>query len=93
MPLLRPIKKPVNSVTKILVDPTAPSAVDPANRPTTATSDMLNSTCSRLDRASGRLTRRICFASGPSVRVFAFFMVPISSIFPYTTPPHWGEHS
>ena len=64
----------------MLVEPTAPSAVEPANRPTTATSDMLNKTCSRLDNARGRLTRRICFASGPSVRdlvldfMFSFFL-------------------
>ena len=69
-----------DSVTKMLVEPTAPSAVEPANRPTTATSDMLNKTCSRLDNASGRLTRRICFARGPSVRdlvldfMFSFFL-------------------
>ena len=43
-----------DSVTKMLVEPTAPSAVEPANRPTTATSDMLNKTCSRLDNASGK---------------------------------------
>ena len=80
MPLLRPIRKPVNRVTRMLVEPTAPSAVEPANRPTTATSDMLNSTCSRLESASGRLTRKICFARGPSVRdvvvdfIFSFFL-------------------
>ena len=79
MPLLRPIRKPVNRVTRMLVEPTAPSAVDPANRPTTATSDMLNSTCSRLDRASGRLTSKICLASGPSVRVLVVdFIVSFS---------------
>ena len=54
----------------VLVEPTAPSAVDPAKRPTTATSDILNSTCSRLESASGRLTRKICLARGPSVSVF-----------------------
>ena len=72
MPLLRPMRKPVNRVTKMLVEPTAPSAVEPANRPTTAMSDMLNSTCSRLDSASGRLTRRICLARGPSVSDLVF---------------------
>ena len=65
------MRKPVNRVTKMLVEPTEPRAVEPANRPTTATSDILKSTCSRLDRASGRLTRRICLARGPSVRDFA----------------------
>ena len=58
-------EKPVNRVTKMLVEPTEPRAVEPANRPTTATSDILKSTCSRLDRTSGRLTRRICLARGP----------------------------
>ena len=66
------MRKPVNRVTKMLVEPTAPSAVEPANLPTTAKSDMLNSTCSRLDSASGRLTRRICLARGPSVSVWVF---------------------
>ena len=92
MPLLNPMRKPVNKVTRMLVEPTAPSAVEPANRPTTATSDMLNSTCSRLERASGRLTRKICFASGPSVSVLVdeliFSFLSFSQI--QTVPAHTG---
>ena len=61
------MRKPVKRVTKVEVEPTAPSAVEPAKRPTTATSDMLKRICSRLDSTSGRLTSRICLASGPSV--------------------------
>ena len=76
-----------DSVTKMLVEPTAPSAVEPANRPTTATSDMLNKTCSRLDNASGRLTRRICFARGPSVRDLVLdFMLSFSFFSPKPCP-------
>ena len=82
MPPLRPIRKPVNRLTRMLVEPTAPSAVEPANRPTTATSDMLNSTCSRLESASGRLTRKICLARGPSVSVLVFDF--IFSFYPLT---------
>ena len=40
-----PIIKPVNSVTRIAVEPTAPSASALENLPTTATSAILNSTC------------------------------------------------
>ena len=49
--------------------------MEPANRPTTATSDMLNRICKRLDKASGRLTSRICLASGPSIMVLDFEVV------------------
>ena len=70
----------------MLVEPTAPSAVDPANRPTTATSDMLNSTCSRLDRASGRLTSKICLARGPSVRVLVVDFIVSFFLFRFQTP-------
>ncbi len=48
----------MNRVTSVLVEPTAPSAVEPAKRPTTATSDILNSTCSRLESASGRTDQK-----------------------------------
>ena len=67
-PLPMPIRKPVNSVTRIEVDPTDPSASGPANCPTTATSDMLNSTCSTFVAISGRENRIICWTSGPCVR-------------------------
>ena len=62
-----PIKKPVNSVTSVAVEPTAPSAVDPANWPTTAMSDILNSTCTTFETISGTLNRKICRPSGPRV--------------------------
>ena len=38
---------------------------------------MLNRICKRLDKASGRLTSRICLASGPSVMVLDFEVVPM----------------
>ena len=77
-----------------LVEPTAPSAVEPANRPTTATSDMLNKTCSRLDNASGRLTRRICFARGPSVRDLVLdFMLSFSFFSPKPCPRTPGHNT
>ena len=40
-----PMRKPVNSVTRMVVEPTAPRASALENLPTTATSAMLNSTC------------------------------------------------
>ena len=67
-PLPMPIMKPVNSDTRIVVEPTAPRASAPAKRPTTAMSDMLNSTCSTLESISGRLKRTMDGNSGPSVR-------------------------
>ena len=67
-PVPTPIRKPVNSVTRMVVEPTAPSAAEPANRPTTAMSDMLNSTCSTFEIISGRLKKRICFPRRPCVK-------------------------
>ena len=55
----------------MVVEPTAPRAWEPANRPTTAMSDILKRACNRLERTSGTLKMKICRASGPSVRFFA----------------------
>lgn len=55
----------VNRDTKMVVEPTAPNAVEPANRPTTATSAILNNTCSRLEKIRGMLNRKICSPTGP----------------------------
>ena len=82
-------EKPVNRVTKMLVEPTEPRAVEPAKRPTTATSDMLKRTCSRLDRTSGRLTRRICLARGP--RSVTLWMN--SCFFPFSYPEAMPAHT
>lgn len=68
MPLPSPIRKPVNRLTSVVVEPTAPSATEPEKRPTTAISDILNSTCSRLEAISGRLNSRICLYREPLVR-------------------------
>ena len=54
-PLESPMSRPVNSVISILVEPTAPSAIGPANLPTTAISDILNRTCRILENISGTL--------------------------------------
>ena len=60
----------------------------------TATSDMLNKTCSRLDNASGRLTRRICFARGPSVRDLVLdFMFSFSFSSPKPCPRTPGHNT
>lgn len=93
MPLLRPMRKPVNRVTKMLVEPTEPRAVEPAKRPTTATSDMLKRTCSRLDRTSGRLTRRICLARGPSVSDFVDELMFFPFSYPEAVPAHTGAQA
>ena len=67
-PLPMPISMPVKSVTSIAVEPTEPSAPEPANLPTTAISDILNNTCNIFENISGRLNRRIFFGREPVVR-------------------------
>ncbi len=64
-PLASPSKIPVDNVTKILVDPTAPRAMGPANLPTTATSEILKTTCRILENISGTLKNRIFFHKEP----------------------------
>ena len=66
-PLDRPIRKPVKSVTSVDVEPTEPSAVALENFPTTATSAILNGTCSSCENISGTLNRKIFRSSDPSV--------------------------
>ena len=44
IPPERPMRKPVNIVTRMVVDPTEPRANGPAKRPTTAISDILKRT-------------------------------------------------
>ena len=63
------MRKPVNSVTSVDVEPTEPSAVALENLPTTATSAMLNSTCSSCEKISGTLNRKMFLYNGPSVIV------------------------
>lgn len=67
-----PSESPTNRLTSRLMsapfEPTAASAVLPANRPTTTTSAALNRSCKMLDAASGRENRMIFFSSGPLVR-------------------------
>ena len=76
-PPANPMRKPVNRDTRMVVEPTAPNAVEPANRPTTATSAILNNTCNRLEKIRGMLNRKIFFPSGPVVRsACAVFMSP-----------------
>ena len=58
-PLPRPIRKPVNRVTRVEVEPTEPRAAALENFPTTATSAILNSTCSSWEKISGTLKRKI----------------------------------
>ena len=62
-----PMRNPVNSDTRIVVDPTAPKASALENLPTTATSAMLNSTCKSCDSISGTLNRSIFFQREPCV--------------------------
>ena len=52
----------------MLVEPTAPNAVEPEKRPTTAKSDILNKTCNKLEAIKGRLKTNISFARGPAVK-------------------------
>ena len=50
--------------------------------------------CSRLDNASGRLTRRICFARGPSVRDLVLdFMLSFSFFSPKPCPRTPGHNT
>ena len=65
IPAPRPIRIPVNKKIICVVEPTEPSGIEPANRPTTAISDMLNKTCSKLEKISGMLNASIFFARGP----------------------------
>ena len=69
-PLPSPISSPVNSVTRIVVEPTAPSAIAPENLPTTATSARLNSTCKSWDAISGSENSNMFFQSDPVVMAF-----------------------
>ena len=63
---------PTNRLTSRLMsaplEPTAASAVLPANRPTTTTSAALKSSCRMLDAASGSENRMIFWSIGPLVR-------------------------
>ena len=76
-----PMRNPVNSDTRMAVEPTAPRAMGPANRPTTAMSAILKRTCKRLERIRGKLNRKICFPKGPRVRsrnsCFMLFRMPL----------------
>ena len=67
MPPPRPMRKPVNMVTRVVVEPTEPRAVAPTNCPTTAKSARLKSTWRRFEQMRGRLKVRICLARGPRV--------------------------
>ena len=67
-PLPTPMRNPVNSETRMAVEPTAPSARGPPKRPATAISAMLNKTCNTLENISGTLKAKICRPRGPEVR-------------------------
>ena len=71
------MRNPVNIVTSVAVEPTAPRDRDPANCPITAISAILKSTCSRLDSISGTLKISIFFPKDPSVRscIFCFILL------------------
>ena len=76
-PLPIPIKKPVNSVTKIAVEPTEPKAFSfiVEKLPTTAISEILNNTCKILEAIRGILNKNIPFHKLPSVKFFSFFIL------------------
>ena len=59
MPPERPIKKPVNIMTRVDVEPTAPKEIGPEKRPMTARSAILKSTCNKLDKIRGMLKMSI----------------------------------
>lgn len=61
------MRKPVNSDTSVVVDPTEPRASALENLPTTATSAMLNMTCKSCDSMSGMLNKKMFFQSDPWV--------------------------
>ena len=62
-----PMRKPVKSVTSVVVEPTAPKASALENLPTTATSAILKSTCKSCDSISGMLKKSIFFQREPCV--------------------------
>ncbi len=62
-----PIRKPVNRVTSVVVEPTAPRASALENFPTTATSAILKSTCKSCENISGTLKRKIFFHNEPLI--------------------------
>ena len=78
------MRNPVNMVTSVAVEPTAPRDRDPANCPITAISAILKSTCSRFDSINGTLKTSIFFPKDPSVRscifCFIFNMADIAVI-------------
>ena len=74
-PLPIPIRNPVNKVTKMVVEPTAPSAMSPENLPTTAISDMLNNTCKMFDAISGKLNKKIFFQRDPVVKSISLVII------------------
>ena len=89
-----PIRKPVNSVTRMVVEPTAPKASALEYLPTIATSAILKSTCKSCDSMSGALKINMFFHSEPSVirtspcvfltlRDFAILMTPKKTYMSY----------
>ena len=68
---------PVKRATSVDVDPTDPSAVALENLPTTATSAILNNTCSRCGKISGMLNRKMFLYNGPSVIVMPLVQLEI----------------
>ena len=54
-------------MTIVVVEPTEPNAKEPANRPTTATSDMVKRICRTLESTRGRLKSRMLLPREPSV--------------------------
>ena len=50
-----PIKRPVNKNKSCDVEPTDPSGIEPAKRPTTAMSAILKRTCKRFEKINGTL--------------------------------------
>ena len=65
IPPARPMRKPVNIVTRIAVEPTDPKANGPAKRPTTAISDILKRTWRTLESISGMLKTKMFFQRDP----------------------------
>ena len=59
------------------VEPTEPRAFAPANCPTTATSAILKSTCSKLENINGRLNLKICAQRFPWVKSCTCFFIII----------------
>lgn len=82
-----PIRNPVNSITRIVVEPMAPSASAHENFPTTTISDILKHTCNKFNKIRGMLKRNTRLPSEHdvisivSIHIFIFIILITKSLY------------